>query len=424
MNPIAELAGKTLVFGACVRPLVFSASRFSLDVAAADLFADWDTSQKCNAIRVAKYPAEFQHVVEKVRPCTAIYSGGLENYPNIIENIESMTNLAGNPARVLRSLMDPFAMSDYLRRCGFTVPALERTNPLSPADTSQKSIDPSLLATPSPRKASLFGKRWLRKKFRSCGGLDIQFWPNPNRLSDAAVAPENQPDHYFQEYWPGESISAMFVATAGPHRDNPAVFLGATRQLIGEADFCSSGFQYTGSIVCSLTPEEQRRATEMANRLVDQYHLKGIFNLDLVRTDSDLVFIEINPRIPSSAEVLERGYQFNALTLQIQSCRIAEDLQPLEWKQQSNQPPMIYGKAIQYAPESMTATQDFCQLVKSTMDDDGFASYADIPFPKTRIDIGQPVFTVFAKGKNEQEVRSLMRKKAALGLQCLGASVS
>ena len=119
MNPIAELAGKTLVFGACVRPLVFSASRFSLDVAAADLFADWDTSQKCNAIRVAKYPAEFQHVVEKVRPCTAIYSGGLENYPNIIENIESMTNLAGNPARVLRSLMDPFAMSDYLRRCRF-----------------------------------------------------------------------------------------------------------------------------------------------------------------------------------------------------------------------------------------------------------------------------------------------------------------
>src|SRR6516225_6871027 len=106
-----------LIAGASARAAAFSALRAGLRPACADLFADADLRACCPVRRVEPrdYPREFLDLPELADPGPWLYTGGLENRPELIEQIAHRRQpLWGNPAPLLRLARDPFAVRDVL----------------------------------------------------------------------------------------------------------------------------------------------------------------------------------------------------------------------------------------------------------------------------------------------------------------------
>src|SRR5262249_49058234 len=129
----------------------------------------------------------------------------------------------------------------------------------------------------------------------STGGSGVTWW-----TGDKAHA---RPDSYLQEYIEGEPCAALYIGDGTSAR-----LVGLTRQLVGEDWLHAKPFHYCGSIGPLPIDAELRRAFEaLGNHIAKGCGLRGVFGVDCVLRDCELWPIEINPRYPASAEILELG---------------------------------------------------------------------------------------------------------------------
>ncbi len=366
-----------LIIGASGRAAAASALRAGFDPFVIDLFADADTVRLCPTLKCdpADYPHGFVDLAKQAPPGPWMYTGGLENYPDVIAAISEVRPLWGNPPEKLAEVRDPFRLSHLLCGKGLNHP------PVMPCGTDLPS-----------------GERWLRKPLRGAGGAGI--WVvNPNAEHEAG-------GHYFyQRFVEGRSMSLAFATFAPGYK-----ILGYTSQLVGTCWLHASPFHYAGSIGPILTDGlDVGDVTLSAFRLGDRTNLRGLGNIDFIHDGEGSHVIEVNPRYPASVEVLELAHQFAAIEWHRKGFSRQLELPPI--------PPAsrVIGKGVYYAavPITFPASGPWDESLRHCTDVWRMPEFADIPHAGSVIEPGQPVFTLFASAATEAECVNQLKAKAA-----------
>ncbi len=358
---------RVAIIGASARAAAFSAIDAGWEVVTADLFADADLAARCDATRIACWPDEFEQWFHQQQVDGWLYTGGLENYPELVDRLAGAGSLWGNRGEVLRRVRSPLALAPLLAAAGSPVPETH---------AAALSLSPA--------------RKWLAKSPTSAGGLGVTEWSSDAVYDDPT---------YYQQRIDGRSISAAFVAAAGQ-----SVLLGVTEQLVGR-DWTRAGqFQYAGSIgpldLEATTLVKIRRAGET---LAKQAPIVGLFGIDFVIDAAGTAWlVDVNPRYTASMEIVERISGETMMAMHLAACQRGR-------LPDSPQPPdrVYYGKAYLFAREEATiGLLDTRHL-------------ADIPVVGTIVAKHAPVATVFAKATRASDVEKILQQR----LQSLEKSV-
>lgn len=361
------MAETLVIVGASARAAAFSARRAGFRPVCGDLFADADLRACCPAVAVTDYPAELEGFARQAPPGPWLYTGGLENAPQLIERIGAVRPLLGVGPAELQRVRDPQLVQKALHAAGLPCPDSSVTSAGLPTDGS-----------------------WLLKGRGSSGGAQVFPWLG--QRSHRA----NDPNWYFQRRLEGQACAALFAAARGR-----ATLLGVTEQLLAGVNRTDRPFGYAGSLgPLTLSPELSGRFERLGSVLAGEFRLVGLFGVDAVVAENEVWPVEINPRYPASAEIVERATGLPAIALHAAACR--DHALPAR-------PPEIvdsgwHGKLILYARQDATISPGLAAewLQRSRAE---WPEIADVPAPGTRIGAGQPVVTLFAKADEREALR-------------------
>ncbi len=363
-----------LIFGASARAAAQSAIRAGMRPICSDLFADLDLREMAEVLPAVRYPHDLPQIAERVPTGPWMYTGALENYPEIISAVSSQHRLWGNPVEVVDRVRDPFLVYALLHNAGLPAVDVRRQSKPPPADGS-----------------------WMIKPIRSAGGRGIRVW---NEAAAGAGALDEP--HYFQQKLDGTSISALFLATALRSR-----LVGITRQFVGTKMLHAPRFGYCGSIgPLDLPTQIVRKIKRMGQELTDACRLRGLFGIDLVCDGKSARLTEVNPRYTASVEVLENALRLPMLGWHGRTCeafadpqaasRLDDQLSSLCEQKQRDRFNRTAGKAILYASRNL----DIPQFDGSAIPPISglWPHLADIPSPGSLILAGRPICTILAEG--------------------------
>jgi len=365
------------ILGTSVRAAAVSARKAGFSTYAIDHFADRDLAAACPAIRVESIRG-FPAALGAAPAGPWMYTGGLENHPRLVEQLMRARPLLGNDGHVLRHArrIEVLAEASYAAACCF----------------------------PSAKFRASANEQWLVKRRQSGGGLGIRF------LKPGERGPKSR-RFYVQQFIPGESASAVFVAAGGQ-----TSLIGATRQLVGRDFGLADEFVYCGSTgPLLLTEFEATKLQKLGNLLAERCQLQGLFNIDFIRTASapsasQLWPIELNPRYSASVEVLELATAANFIDLHVRACTGGS---LPERALATNE--RFFGKAIVYAQVDSVVPSMLDEIMKEWNQPGQQPGIADLPQVGERLFAGQPVVTVFASGSSMLEVdEGLYRRVAAI----------
>lgn len=344
-----------VIVGASARAAAFSALRAGWSPWCADLFADVDLGAVCPVTRIHDYPRGLESLLDQAPAGDWIYTGALENDPDLVERLSRSRRLLGNSPATLRRARDPFVWSQALARASLRVLACEPTAERLPTDGS-----------------------WLRKRIRSSAGSHVHAWRGQGSLAQ-------DPDWFFQQRIEGRSCGAVFVAAAGRSR-----LLGVSEQLLFADKSGQDRFRYAGSRG-PLVLDEPLRAelVRLGEVLAAELELVGLFGVDVVLASGQVWPVEINPRYTASVEVLELGLGLDAMRYHLAACLMGE--------LPGNIPQVPRGTCLKWimrAPRDEVISPEFvaCALARNVVGE--WPRVADIPAPGTRIRAGQPILTL------------------------------
>lgn len=324
----------------------------------------------------ADYPHDLPRLLREAPSGPWMYTGAMENSPDLIADVAIERRLWGIGAEQLRRVRDPWQVADALRRRGLRAPALAHAPEGLPTDGS-----------------------WLVKRRRSAGGQQIRRW-------NGAAQAERAMTHYFQQCIAGIPCSAVYVAARGDAR-----LLGVTRQMIGEPWTGASGFRYAGSLgPLSLGAGAAAQLSAIGQALSTAFQLTGLFGVDFICLESDVWPVEVNPRYTASVEILERATGLRAIHWHMRACRDGRLPAPGEIPHVS---PSQHGKAILFADHRTMISDSFTaeSLAKNT--GRAWPEVADIPVAGSTIESGWPVATVFAEGSTDAQVLRQLQGRIA-----------
>jgi uncharacterized protein len=351
-----------VIVGASVRAAAFSALRAAMRPWCMDLFADSDLQEVCSVTRIPQrdYPRNLEAHLARSPKTPWMYTGALENRPNLIGKLATLRPLWGNGLEVLLRARRPWTVEGVLRDAGLACP---RTR-------CRKQGPPS-------------AGKWLVKPLASAGGRGIAFWDDSTKR-----CPRH--GYYLQEFLEGWPCSALYVGDGQKTR-----LLGVTRQLIGEPWLNAARFQYCGSVgPVHMSADTLAQFQKVGTVLAANFCLRGLFGVDYVMLDGTPYPVEINPRYTASVEVLEHALVIKALDLHCQA--FVKEPGEAQTTPLAHHAPVI-GKAILFARDNLTMPADGPWSSACDQPWDELRSFADIPHAGQAIDRGQPVMTVFGR---------------------------
>jgi uncharacterized protein len=369
-----------LIVGASTRAAAFSALRAGLRPVCADLFADDDLRARCTVWRVEPkdYPRGFLDVPVLDAPGPWLYTGGLENRPDLVDAMADRRQpLWGNSAAVLRRVRSPFAVREILCEAGLPCPTL-RTDDAPPPD-----------------------QRWLVKPLAGAGGSGIRTWDNE---ASRLAAPRRV---YWQEFIEGDSCAAIYVGDGQSAR-----LLGVTRQLVGETWLHAAPFHYCGSIgPLALEPGPHRLFTQLGTVLAHGFGLKGLFGIDCILRDGVPYPVEVNPRYTASVEVIEFATGLPALALHRQAFETKSV--PLQEADALGSP--VVSKAILFARQPLCFPEQgtWASWATSFPGADIMPTFADLPQSGAVIEPGRPILTLFRRAPTVEACHEELRRLAS-----------
>jgi uncharacterized protein len=405
-----------LILGASARAAACSARRAGLRPESIDLFADRDLSAAGPARRIDRdsYPSGLERLAAESAEGPWIYTGALENEPDLIGRLAEARSLWGNGEETLRAVRDPAKVAEVLRHAGLPCPAVRMT--------------PVGLA----RDGS-----WLEKPLASGGGEGICPLASGGTRFEGPV--------YYQERIAGPSYSGLFLGELGSAR-----LVGVTRQRIGRP---GAPFAYAGSLgPCSLAPDSVRTLEQIGGVLASAFGLKGLFGVDLILKDEVPWPVEINPRYTASVEVLEwatgralleehsrvfggNGSPLEAKNLEgaggrgwwgstppyrepwpvgdrVDAPRGIGELRETDIREghSGNTPGghFVVGKAILFAERSGDLPE--FEWAPPHLNDAVPPAIADVPRPGTRVEAGEPILTVFSRARTVAACEARVRE--------------
>jgi uncharacterized protein len=355
------------VVGASVRATAFSLLRTGCQVVAADLFADADLQRTCAATRIADYPAGLADWLASTECDGWLYTGALENHPDLIDSMAELRPLLGNRGESLRQVRDPLVLQETLLAARLNFPETKA-------------------CVGSPPGAG----EWLHKTGQGGNGSGVNLF---HPQSD-----EPPTSGYWQRRIAGTPGSAQFVGGG---------LYGLTRQLIGEPWIGASPFQYAGTLapweLPSTVADDLSRVGEL---FATQCGLVGLFGVDFVFDGHRAWIIEVNPRATAAAEIIERTSGVNLLKEHLATFGIAI-------KETPHAPIPTAGKAILYAKHPLAVSRSLSDQLLTAAGSRDYPQLADIPHAGTKISPGEPILTVLAEGTDIDEVESKLRERVA-----------
>jgi predicted ATP-grasp superfamily ATP-dependent carboligase len=325
-----------------------------------------------NFQRVHDYPNGFLEIAEDGPPGPWMYTGALENRPELVARISAQRLLWGNPAEVLTEIRSPERVYQVLRDANIPCPNVRTSAGDLPDDG------------------------WLLKPQAGSAGQGIRDW---------AGKPERLPSRcYLQERIVGEACAAIYVGF-GTH----AEYIGTTRQLVGENWLRARSFQYCGSIgPLPLAPSLEERLQHLGSTLAAAFHLRGLFGVDCILRDGIPFPVEVNPRYTASVEVLELAGRTSLLDLHRRAVCVSDSEGTLP---KIDAQPLI-GKAILFARASLLFPAEGPWLATPVSDPWVMPSFADIPAVGTLIPRGKPILTFFSSGRSIDDCEVGLRRIA------------
>ena len=400
---MADLPSRLLIAGASAR----AAATLSgvEDLHTCDLFADHDLCQVAKADRIpgSSFPHGFLDwaAQKQVADSCWMYTGGLENHPDLVNAISAHHELLGCRGEVLAAVRDPLRMTDVIN--GARIDQVK-----SPAVSLRPDLSPT---------SGGYSNRVVRKPRSSCGGLGILELVGQSPDSDA----EDQ-SYYYQEFVEGVPQAGLFLANGEECR-----LLGVTRSWVNRHDVasnCEQLFRYGGSLgpLDLHDPNsgvggqlEGGTWLRLGELLSKQFEMRGLFGVDAIVTrDGTIAPLEINPRFTASMELLPPIEERTIVDWHIATCRtgaLPDQESCLRKSGQGRARSTMAGKGILYAPqiaESAKPVEWNDQLrkrlanVAATHD----ATLADLPVDGVVIAGGSPMLTVLVHGDDPDKIRT------------------
>jgi predicted ATP-grasp superfamily ATP-dependent carboligase len=369
-----------VVAGASVRAFAASAARAGWSVHAADLFGDHDLRGLASeVVTISPYPAGLPAAIAGWPPAPLVYTGALENHPDVLSLLGTTRPLAGCPAMCVRRVRDPDVLGPVVRDVGLDFPETRR--------------DPGGLAADGS---------WIVKPLASAGGRGIRRWQG------VGAARPTSGGFVWQRLVVGRSWSAGYLLAEGTAR-----LLAVSRQLVGRR-WCHAGpFAYCGSLaidpatVAEPVGEQLRRLGDL---LATEFGLVGLVGVDLVIDPERRVHvIEVNPRPTASLELVERatGLSLAAAHLGAFGCAPAPG-EPRPWRG-------TWGKAVLFAGRPLACDEAVLATLLAERpgraEPDDWPAVADIPETGQTIPEGGPVCTVFATGATPAVALHRLRRR-------------
>jgi uncharacterized protein len=376
------------IVGASARAAAASAIRAGFQPVTADLFADADLRRIATTTRISPYPDGMVDWLRAVEPPAWMYTGALENHPELVDEMAWIAPLWGNPADVLARVRSPYELANALERAGLLFP-----------DTR-----PSVDGLP-------FNESWLVKTYQGASGSGVRILGvDQESMSDANY----HPGICFQKRVAGIPCAAVYIATQGA-----AQLIGVTQQLIGEEWLGAHGFQYAGSIgPWPVSARTQATLKLLGNVLSTEFELIGLFGVDFILEGDNVWTVEVNPRYTASVEVIERFSGISAIGAHAASCghmsadefhhRLSGRLREIS-NDVISEKNIACGKAILFATRDTVVTEQFAEFALKRAVKLPWPSWADVSPAGTRIEIGRPVCTLFARGNSIRDVQRRLR---------------
>jgi predicted ATP-grasp superfamily ATP-dependent carboligase len=354
---------KILILGYATRGMTEMASLSSSkhQLFAVDYFGDVDQAYFATSLslqhdlELKKFtPEMFLEASAGLDYEAVVYTSGLENLPDVLEQVVSNKTLLGNSTQTLRKLQDSKALYNLLKAHNIAFPQV-----LFPGQRIPRG-------------------KWLLKNQGKDGGQGVEF------SKPGSIVPEG---YIAQQYYAGYVASVSFVADG-----HNCKIIGCSEQLSGAKKFGARGFLYSGNIVPLNWQLVRERSvvdiSKMAAILTKEYQLKGLNGIDfLLLPSGKILFLELNPRYCASMELYWYACGIDIFRLHLESCLGV--LPPVDfWPEQSDwQDSKFWGKAIVYARRDVQVI-DNSQWFK--------LGVRDIPHKGELIAKGAPICTIFA----------------------------
>ncbi|OIQ51545.1 ATP-grasp domain protein [Pseudodesulfovibrio hydrargyri] len=361
---------RILLAGVSVRALAQSAVRAGHDVACLDFFGDRDMPEgapkvsMCGAGCESYEASALADLAQGIEYDALAYVASLENHPDLVARLAGDRPIIGNRPDTLRRVRDWTGLAAFCRRAGVAMP-------------------PTLAEAEVPTASKGTGD-WLLKPVKSGGGHSIRPWEGG--------IPER--GWYLQQRVHGLAASAVFEADGARCR-----VLGISEQLIGLGRFGAAGYRYCGNLY-PLEPQAGNGRLgqwvgETAHKLTAHFGLRGVNGLDFVIPPvGDPILIEVNPRPPASAELMESAHGKSIFSAH---------LSPLSEPSPHRDTARVHGKAVVFAVRDVTAPDTDPWLGMERR---------DIPESGQVIAAGHPICTVLAGGDNRRECLDRLRQEA------------
>ncbi len=356
---------KSLVLvGVNVRPLAQSAVAAGFDVVALDAFGLLDLPSRSRCLSLVSdlgglflgdpgsWHTRLAQAVRSQRASSLAYSGGFENFPDLVAEMSGDFELLGNEPASLRAVRDPSRLREVVCSIGMETPQI-----LSPG------------TQPDP------GLRWLRKPLKSGMGYAIEPWES--------TVPDD-PDYVVQRWVEGIPHSASFVANG-----HDAQVFAVTQQLSGDLAFGARGFAYVGNLLIPNPDADLMESLNvLATTLTQAFGLVGLNGIDFIVNGEHLSILEVNPRYSASMELAEEAEAWPLLLWHTAGCR--RQSLPVFPKRHDRK---VFGKAIVYAQRDGRLPDTTRWLAKGRR---------DVPHAGGPIHAGFPICTVTASGRDQQ----------------------
>lgn len=350
-----------VIVAVAARGLAAAARRAGLRAQVFDLFADEDTrALAAEAIplrRLAGFTIDpddlFEQLSVRVDPKLPVVLGtGFEHAPDVVGRLASRFRLAGSGRRTLAWLKDPVMMQCLLHDLGVPHPRIFPDGAPDGVATLEKRVGGS-------------GGGHIREARTSRG----EGW-------------------YLQERVEGRTVSALFL---GNGRD--ACVLAFSEQWCAPAP--DAPFRYGGAAgPIRLDAGLAGDIATALKRVVAATGLRGLASADLIVGAEDWLLIEVNPRPGATLDIFDHAPLPALLKLHIEACEgHLPELAPLDPDAVAE----IRAAGFFYAPASFVVRLD-------PLPD----WVADRPPNGSVIAEGEPVCTVFARGSDVAQARTVL----------------
>jgi predicted ATP-grasp superfamily ATP-dependent carboligase len=379
-----------LIIGNDIVPITASAYRAGYQVYSIDFFGDSDLRHYCAQSRsiIHQRPGQscgkftqdydvnillsyFKELITTNLVDGVILGSGLEDHPEILEEIAARSHLIGNTPKNISQVRHTTELFETLEKLHIPFPVTHTAHHYEEAKKIGKDIGYPLILKPTSH----------------FGGMGIQYIQDQESLQTFYFSRNTKNEVLIQEVIQGIPASVSTLSTT-----SRVVAISVNEQLSGLHQLgITEPYGYCGNIVpLDVSLKVIETAKNYAETIASHFRLIGSNGMDFIVTESgECVVIEVNPRIQGTIECLEQVYDTNIVTAHIQACT-QNKLARTAWI-----PRRYCTRLILYARQTIT--------VPSLQQ---FQDIRDIPFEGTVIEKGEPLCSLHAIGSHRYQALS------------------